>query len=125
MVHILSAAPWTRDGARLILEPQSKKADLRRFLTENGWRITAERLVEDAGRIYPILCAEGGESPLYTEAELHLGKLEQIGPDPLFGRYLDGMIAQCRKAAPYDSAAEALLGEFETIKRRLCHADST
>lgn len=123
MIHILSAAPWARDSAGLILEPQSKRADLRRWLADNGWRITSEGLVEDGGHIYPILCAQGGAGPSYTVAELHLGLLEQIGTDPLFERYLDALTAQCRKAAPYDPAAETLLGEYETIKRRLRHED--
>ena len=123
MIRILSRAPWTRVGTLLILEPQSKKADLRRYLIENGYRILSERLAEDAGRIYPILCAEGGDSPAYRLAELHMGLLSQIGEDPLFGKYLDTLTAQCAKAAPYDPEAAALLGEYEAI-RRLRHGDS-
>lgn len=125
MVSILSTAPWTRNGVLLILEPQSKKDTLRRWLMENGYRIDSERLVEDAGRIYPILTARGGEAPAYSEAELYLGQLEQVEGDPLFERYLDGMRAQAAKAAPYDSAAEALLQEYDAIRGRLRHADSS
>lgn len=123
MIHILSQAPWTRDGALLILGPQSKAADLRRFLVEDGYHVLSERLAEDAGRVYPILCAAGGIAPAYTAAELHLGLLSQIGDDPLFGRYLDTLTAQCAKAAPYDPAAAELLEEYEAI-RRLRHGDS-
>ena len=119
MVSILSAAPWTKEGISLILEPQSKKADLRRFLIKNGYQITAERLVKDTGRIYPILCAQGGASPAYTEAELHLGLLSQIGHDPLFLEYLDRMRAQAEKAAPYDPASASLVEAYNDIKRRL------
>ena len=118
MVSILSAAPWARGQIQLILEPQSKKAVLRRYLIENGWRIDCERLTEDAGHIYPILTAQAGQAPAYTQAELHLGLLEQIGGDPLFGAYLDKMRTQAVKAAPYDPAAAALLGEYGKIKRR-------
>ena len=123
MVSILAVAPWTRESRCLILEPQSKKDHLRRFLVENGYQITQEHLVKDAGRIYPILCVQGGISPPYEEAELHLGLLSQIGQDPLFGAYLDLMRAQTAKAAPYDPQAMALLGEFDKIKERfiLCH----
>lgn len=123
MLSILRAAPWTKNGTLLILEPQSKKATLRRWLVENDYRIDAERLVEDAGRVYPILRVRGGVSPGYSEAELHLGLLDQIGADPLFGRYLDALRAQAAKAAPFDPAAKALLGEYDAIKRRHCHAD--
>lgn len=123
MTAILSAAPWTKNGVLLILEPQSKKAKLRRWLASNGYRVETERLVEDAGRIYPVLTARGGVSPAYSEAELHLGRLAQIESDPLFARYLDVMRAQAAKAAPYDPEAAALLGEYDAIKRRLDHAE--
>ena len=122
MVSILAAAPWTRNSC-LILEPQSKKALLRRFLVENGYQITEEHLVKDAGRFYPILCARGGISPSYQEAELHLGRLVQIRRDPLFGEYLDRLRFQTAKAAPYDPQAMALLREFDEIKEQYlsCH----
>lgn len=123
MVSILTAAPWAREQTRLILEPQSKRAALRRYLIENGWRITGERMAEDAGHIYPILTAQAGQAPAYTEAELHLGLLSQIGDDPLFLAYLERRKMQAVKAAPYDPAAAMLLGEYGKLKRRLIHAD--
>ncbi len=124
MVDILSAASWIREeGALLILEPQSKKADLRRFLRDNGYAVLTEQLVRDAGRIYPVLTARGGESRSYTETELHLGLLDQVARDPLFEEYLDIMRAQAEKAAPYDEAAAALVEEYDEIKRRLSHDD--
>ena len=124
IVSILAAAPWTREGTRLILAPQSKRAALRRFLTGNGYAIGAERLVEDGGRIYPILTAAGGVSPPYSEAELHLGLLPQAGDELLFDPYLDRMIRRAAKAAPYDGAAAKLLEAYEEIKRRREHAHS-
>ena len=124
MIAILAAAPWTKEkGTLLILEPQSKKADLRRWLRDNGYGVLSEQLVRDAGRIYPILTARRGESRSYTEAELHLGLLDQVCSDPLFGEYLDMMCAQAEKAAPYDEAAAALVEEYDEIKRRLSHDD--
>ena len=124
MMSILTAAPWTREeGTLLILEPQSKKADLRRWLYDNGYAVFSEQLVRDAGRIYPILTARSGESRAYTAAELHLGLLELVAGDPLFGEYLDIMRAQAIKAAPYDETAAALVREYDEIKRRLGHDD--
>ena len=125
MISILAAAPWTKTGALLILEPQSKRAELRRWLTGSGYRILSERLAEDAGRIYPILTAAGGTSPAYSEAELHLGRLAQIGGDPLFLKYLEDTRARTARAAPYVGGAAALLADYDEIKRRLCYADCT
>ncbi len=119
MIRILDRAPWARDSACLILEPQSKRAALRRWLAASGWRVTSERLVEDAGRIYPILCARGGAAQAYTPVELHIGLLELIGTDPLFARYLAAQTARCAKAAPYDPEAAALLRDYEKLKEGL------
>lgn len=119
MVHILSAAQWTREGVTLILQPQTKADELRRFLAENGYIITMEALVQDAGRIYPYLTACGGEAPTYSEAELCFGRWEQIGNDPLLPLYLNSCIEKLRKAARYDKNAGALLAELEKWKERL------
>lgn len=69
---ILSGAPWTRDGAALILQPQRSQAELRRWLQANGYLIRAERLVAEGSRWYTVLLAEGGqdERPLTPGAAL-------------------------------------------------------
>lgn len=118
MVHILSEAPWTRENTLLILEPQSKQALLRSFLLENGYAIRCESLVEDAGRIYPILLAEGGAGEPHTEAELHTGRLALIGSDPLLSAYLDGLIRRTAPAVAHDPQAAARMAAFQSMKER-------
>ena len=97
IISILSAAPWTKDGCRLILQPMTRQELLRRWLAENGYRFTAEHLVEDKGTIYPILCVEGGEQPPLSEAETYAGLL--LADDPLYGEYLTRQMARLQKAA--------------------------
>ena len=97
IISILSAAPWTKDGCRLILQPMTRQELLRRWLAENGYRFTAEHLVEDKGTIYPILCVEGGEQPSLSEAETYAGLL--LADDPLYGEYLTRQMARLQKAA--------------------------
>lgn len=123
MISILSAAPWAQASLLLILSPQSKQAELRHFLLESGWNIMSESLVEDAGRIYPILTAKGGAGMAHSLAELHLGKLELIGGDPLLSRLLEKEIERAAKAAPFDSQAAMLLEEYISIQRRIFHVD--
>lgn len=119
IVSILSAAQWIRSGAALILAPQTKPEALRRWLTRNGFSITEELLVKDAGRIYPILTACGGEAPPYSEAELHTGLFPQVSSQPLLGEYLDGLIRRAGAAAPYDGGAAGLLSQYIRMKERL------
>ena len=55
MVSILEAAPWLKSAQyRLILQCQSKNGFLRRYLTENGWKILREDIVRDGKFLYPV-----------------------------------------------------------------------
>ena len=94
---ILSAAPWTRNGTLLLLQPMSKAEVLRRYLPENGYRVIAEQLVADKGVIYPILTVRGGEMPPASDPQTWGGFLLQS--DPLRNRYLDEQILRLRRAA--------------------------
>lgn len=119
MVSILSAAPWTKDNTFLVLEPQSKQHLLRHWLLKNGYTILSESLVQDAGRLYPIMTVTGGQGLQHTEAELHTGRYETISSDPLFATYLNSVIARVSVAAPYDANAHELLMELNIMKERL------
>ena len=56
MISILSAAPWLRSNRyRLILQCQSKTAELRRYLSENGWRIAEETVLRDGRFLYTVM----------------------------------------------------------------------
>lgn len=119
MVSILSAAPWTQRDTLLILEPQSKQALLRSWLTRNDYNIVREYLVKDAGRLYPVLVAQGGAPVEHTLAELHTGRISLIGQDPLLVEYLEGLIRRTASAAPYAPEAKELLAALEELKERL------
>ena len=97
IASILVNAPWTKDGALLLLQPMSKAEVLRRFLPENGYTVLEERLVADKGVIYPILTVRGGEMPPATDAQAWGGFLLQ--DDPLQIRYLEERILRLRRAA--------------------------
>ncbi len=56
MVSILEAAPWLKcDRYRLILQCQSKTPMLRRYLSEQGWRITEETVLRDGRFLYTVM----------------------------------------------------------------------
>lgn len=56
MVSILTAAPWLKDKQyRLILQCQSKNAILRRYLSENGWYIRREEIIQDHKFLYTVM----------------------------------------------------------------------
>lgn len=55
IMSILSASPWLKEGYRLILQCQSKRPELRRWLNAEGWRITRETLAQDGKFIYTVM----------------------------------------------------------------------
>ena len=124
IISILQDAPWTADGRhRLLLQPMTKAADLRRWLSVNGYTFTSERLVRDKGYLYPVLCVRGGSCPPLTEKQLLCGV--KLSDDPLYGDYLTlhaeklhktaaGLRQSRREDAVHRAAAlEALAEELE------------
>lgn len=56
MVHILENAPWLKNTQyRLVLQCQSKTPLLRRYLSDNGWRITEESVLRDRKFLYTVM----------------------------------------------------------------------
>lgn len=132
---ILSAAPWLRDGDTvLLLQPMTKAEVLRRYLTENGFCIEAERLVEDKGTIYAVLTVRAGQSAPLSNAEAWCGA--GLSHDPLYGRYaadraakLERAAAGFRRAKEPDAAVIASLEADARALRQMIeeweHGDST
>lgn len=66
MVHILESAPWLKsEQYRMILQCQSKTPLLRRYLSENGWRIYDESVLRDGKFLYTVM--EVGYHPEYPK----------------------------------------------------------
>ena len=56
MIHILESAPWLKSNQyRLVLQCQSKTPLLRRWLSEQGWRITEETVLRDGRFLYTVM----------------------------------------------------------------------
>ncbi len=121
---ILGRAPWTAAGTLLLLQPMSRSEYLRKALSELHIAVTGERLVENAGRIYPVLIARGGGCDFGTQAELYTGRYELVSGEALFGRLLKNTLDKCdaalagleRSARPED---EAKRGYWRLVRRQL------
>ena len=134
ITEILAAAPWSRAGPRLLLQPMSKAEVLRAFLPVSGYAILAERLVQDKGVLYPILTVRGGKMPPASDAQAWGGSL--LEGDPLWGLYLADRLLRLRRAAAglakaRDPAAAgkrdrllAVIGELEKQKEACEHANA-
>lgn len=88
MVHILESAPWLKDSRyRLILQCQSKRPELRKYLYANGFRIFRETLAKDGKFVYSIM--EVGYDPGHsiTPAETYLSPQLLADNHPLLPEY--------------------------------------
>lgn len=94
---VLEAAPWTADGGHLLLlQPMTKVEYLRKWLSDNGYCFTDERLVFDKEHLYPVLAVRGGTQPPLTPAQQYGGVL--LDGDALYRAYLDERIGKLQKA---------------------------
>ncbi len=56
MISILEGAPWLKDSRyRLVLQCQSRRPQLRQYLSDNGWRIFEETVVQDGRFLYTVM----------------------------------------------------------------------
>lgn len=123
---IISDAPWVRSPRiRLILQPMTRRAELRSRLLSDGFRIEGEVMSEADGRIYQTICAAyGGVTERYTDTELLLGRHNIEAGGELFGRCLRQMIGiftarrDGRAAAGADISYEAgVLNELLRLEK--------
>lgn len=129
IVSILSRAPWVRDPAlRLILQPMTRAAVVRRYLAEEGFAVAEERFARAAGRVYACMAAQydgikKDKSPEYYE----MGDIPRdTAARSLYRDMLLRKTAALRKkiagrtsAACADAADDALLSAYENLLRKV------
>ena len=96
MISILQAAPWLKDKKyRLILQCQSRRPELRKYLYENGFSIRSETLAEDGKFIYPVTEVVYSPAQPLTPGGYHITPALLESKSPLlpafYKRVLDGM----------------------------------
>lgn len=101
---ILKAAPWTREGKLLLLQPMTGAPKLREWLQTNRYAILNEEIVREGKKLYSIWTAKGGEMPPLTPAELWAGK-NRAGP--LRKGFLDMMELKAERALRGHLAAQS------------------
>ena len=95
---ILEAAPWTRQGTRLILQPQTNLPELRAWLTQGGYRIQADHCVREEDRWYTVLLVTGGtDETVWTPGSLLAGHPAQWTPCPCRGDHLRFLLQRTRR----------------------------
>ncbi len=83
IADIIERSPHLRDRAvRLILQPMSRQAHLRRYLYSHGFAVTEERYSYDSGKYYLCLAAEyTGICREISDTEAELGMCRELTPE--------------------------------------------
>lgn len=126
MIHILSAVPWLNDNRyRLILQCQSKRPELRRWLYEHGYTISREALAQDGKFLYTVLEVRPG-TVNFTPLDTYLSPALRESGSPLLRpfctRLLDGLSKSAAGLAhrgKRDAELEAVIAELSEFKEAL------
>ena len=89
IMSILGAAPWLKDGYRLILQCQSKRPELRRWLNAEGWRTTRETLAQDGKFIYTVMELVFEPGQVFSPAQMHITPQLLEDASPLLPAFYD------------------------------------
>ena len=117
MIHILEDAPWLRSKQYyLVLQCQSKTPMLRRYLSDTGWSIVEESIVQDGKFLYTVMAVVWNpEAPKLTAGQCYItpAMLCSINHDlpDYYKRTVDGL----RLAVEHQNDAEKkqVLDELE------------
>ena len=121
MISILEGAPWLKSSQyRLILQCQSRRPELRRYLYEQGYQICAETLAQDGKFIYPIMEVIYCPAPALSDGEYHISPALQKSNSPLlkvfYQRVLEG-IATTVKGLSHSGGEK--LTHYEAVYKQL------
>lgn len=90
MMSILDAAPWLKqEKYRLILQCQSKRPELRKYLYANGFAIRRETLAKDGKFCYPIMEVVYAPGATLTGAEYYITPALRSSGSPLLPEFYD------------------------------------
>ena len=119
--EIIAQDKRLRNGEyRFVLQPMSKAEVLREFLAENGFKMTEEKKVESAGRVYAvILCRFTDEKITLTEREKYLG-VSHSASDPLALEYARRTVSSLKtRLTGLMNAEDKDEKEIEALKKKI------
>ena len=97
IISILEDAPWLQTSRyRLILQCQSKRPELRQWLSQNGYRIHRETLAKDGKFVYAIMEVVYDPGHPLTLAQTYLSPALLSSGHPLLEEYSSRVLGNLR-----------------------------
>lgn len=111
MIHILSECAWMQADVNLILQPMTKAPLLRSWLTENGYSLMQEKIVQEGRFFYTVMQVQrDGKAHSLDAFERELGAVDWTEETVrAYGRFRLGhyrRLAEQMQAAQPETAAE-------------------
>lgn len=127
MISILEAAPWLQSSRfRLILQCQSKRPELRKYLASKGFSISRETLAQDGKFIYPVteVCYAPGPAPAPWEYYISPQLIADGSPLllPFVRRVMGGVadsLGGLRHSGRSDTEMAEIYTHLQELERRL------
>lgn len=121
MISILNAAPWLKDKKyRLILQCQSRRPELRQYLYEEGYCITAETLAKDGKFIYPITEVIYSPTIPLSPGEYHITPALLKSGSPLLPDFYQRVVAGIKTTvAGLSRTGGEKLAHYQTVLDKL------
>ena len=93
MIHILESAPWLQNKQyRLILQCQSKRPELRKWLYDHGFAIRREALAQDGKFYYPVMEIVHAPGESLSGADLYITPALRASGSPLLPAFYDRVV---------------------------------
>ncbi len=97
MIHILESAPWLQNEQyRLILQCQSKRPELRKWLYDHGFAVSRETLAQDGKFYYPVMEIVYAPGETLSGADFHITPALRESHSPLLPAFYDRVVGGIR-----------------------------
>ena len=115
MIHILESAPWLKhERYRLILQCQSKRPELRKWLYAQGFAIRRETLAKDGKFCYPVMEIVYAPGESLSGAGLYITPALRSSGSPLLKEFYDRVLGGIKTSV--DGLARTGGEKYEEMK---------
>lgn len=112
--------------SRIVCQPMTGAAGLRRWLLEHGWLIDAEELVMEEGRLYEVVAAKPGIAAVPEDLLLEVGPLLWQNRHPLLTEQIERLLQQyqSRVNAMQHSIAPTVVRQMQLWQQRIIQLEA-
>lgn len=87
-IDVLKSGKCTCNTSQLVLQVQRDIDKVRRYIHSIGYRIEAEDILKEDGKVYVSMSAVKGEDVPYTEGDYYFGRLLIKSKNPILKEYI-------------------------------------